>query len=149
MGYVILLWHSLSLPYNYFEKLAAYKFNPTSQIRIQSYLTNRKQCITNQNTRSSLQTIKSGVPQGSVPLIVWKRSSSFYQKAYLDMYADDATVHASGKQQKPIELKLQTGIDDFKNWCLSNHMFIHIGKTSLMTAGSRQNIGHINMEVFY
>ena len=27
-------------------------------------------------------------------------------------------------------------------------MFIHIGKTSLMTAGSRQNIGHINMEVF-
>ena len=48
------------------EKLAAYKFSPSSQSCIQSYFTNRKQCIVNQNTRSSLQLIKSGVPQGSV-----------------------------------------------------------------------------------
>ena len=50
--------------------------------------------------------------------------------------------------KKTVELKLQTSTDDLKNWCLSNHMFIHIGKTSLMTAGSRQNIAHIKMEVF-
>ena len=28
----------------------------------------------------------------------------------------------------------------------ANHMFIHIGKTSLMTAESHQNIGYIDME---
>ena len=29
MGYVILLWHSLSLPYNYFEEVEeAYRFGP-------------------------------------------------------------------------------------------------------------------------
>ena len=67
---------------------------------------------------------------------------------YLDLYADDATVHASGKKQNAIELKLQTGTDDFENWCLSNHMFIHIGKTSLMTAGSRQTVGNISIEIF-
>ena len=57
---------------------------------------------------------------------------------YLDMYADDATLHAAGKQQETIESKLQIGTDDFKNWCLSNNMFIHIGETSVMTVGSRQ-----------
>ena len=43
------------------EKLAAYQFSTTSQNWIRSYLTIRKQCIV-----SSLQTFKSGVPQGSV-----------------------------------------------------------------------------------
>ena len=73
----------------------------------------------------------------------------FIKEAYIDLYAHDASVHTSGKQQKTVELKLQYDTDDFKNWCSSNHMFIHIGKTSLMTAhDSRQNIGHINIEVF-
>ena len=135
------------------EKLAAYKFSTTSQNWIRSYLTNRKQCIVNQNIRSSLQTVKSGVPQGSVLgpvlfLLFVNDLPLFIKEVYLDLYADDATVHASGKKQNVIELKLQTGTDDFKNWCLSNHMLIHIGKTSLMTAGSRQTVGNISMEIF-
>ena len=139
----------------FLEKLAAYKLSPTLQSWVQSYFTNRKQCIVNQNTRSSLQPIKSGVPQGSVLgpvlfLLFVNDLSLFIKEAYIDLHADDATVtvHTSGKQQKTVELKLQNGTDDFKNWCSSNHMFIHIGKTSLMTAGSRQNVGHINIEVF-
>ena len=135
------------------QKLAAYKFSTTSQNWIQLYLTNRKKCIVNQNIRSSLQIVKSGVPQGSVLgpvlfLLFVNDLPLFIKEVYLDLYADDATVHASGKKQNVIELKLQTGTDDFKNWCLSNHMFIHIGKTSLMTAGSRQTVGNISMEIF-
>ena len=100
-----------------------------------------------------LQPIKRGVPQGSVLgpvvfLLVVNDLPLLFEEAYLDLYADDATVHASGKQQKTVELKLQTSTDDFKNWCLSINMFIHIGKTSLMTAWSPQNIGHIKMEAF-
>ena len=131
------------------EKLASYKFSTTSQNWIQSYLTNRKQCIVNQNIRSSLQIVKSGVPQGSVLgrvlfLLFVNGLPLFIKEVYLDLYADDATVHASGKKQNVVELKLQTGTDDLKNWCLS----IHIGKTSLMTAGSRQAVGNISMEIF-
>ena len=57
-------------------------------------------------------------------------------------------MYASGKKQYVVELKLQAGTDDFKNWCLSNLMFIHIIKTSFMTAGSRQTVGTISMEIF-
>ena len=132
------------------EKLAAYKFSTTLQNWIRSYLTNRKQCIVNLNIRSSLQISKSGVQQGSVLgpvlfLLLVNDYPLFIKEVYLDLYADDATVHASGKKQN--ELKLQTGIDDFKNCCVSNHLFIHIGKTSLMTAGSLQTVGNISMEI--
>ena len=49
------------------ETLAAYKFSPTSQSWVQSYLTNRKQCIVMKILDPHFdQPIKSGVPQGSV-----------------------------------------------------------------------------------
>ena len=87
------------------QKLAAYKFSTASQNWIQSYLTNRKQCIVNQNIRSSLQIVKSGVPQGSVLgpvlfLLFVNDLPLFIKEVYLDLYADDATVHASGKKAK-------------------------------------------------
>ena len=93
------------------ERLAAYKFSTTSQNWIQSYLTNRKQCIVNQNIRSSLQIVKSGVPQGSVLglvlfLLFVNDLPLFIKEVYLDLYADDATVHASGKKQNVVEQKL-------------------------------------------
>ena len=73
-------------------------------------ITNRKQYIVNQNIRSSLQTVKSGVPQGSVLgpvlfLLFVNAIPLFIKEVYLDLYADDATVHASGKKQTVIELK--------------------------------------------
>ena len=132
------------------QKLAAYKFNTTSQSWIRSYLTNRKQCIIGQNAKSSLQTVKSRVPQGSVlaPVLFFLFVNDlplFIKETYLDMYADDATLHAADKQQETVESKLQIGTDDFKNWCLSNNMSIHIGKTSVMTVGSRQNVANLDV----
>ena len=47
-------------------KLTYYKFENSSLSWIKSYLTNRKQCIVEKNMKSEFQTVKSGVPQGSV-----------------------------------------------------------------------------------
>ena len=102
------------------EQLAAYKFSTTLQNWIRSYLTNRNQCIVKQN-RSSLKTIKSGVPQGSVHypallLLFVNDLPLFIKEVYLDLYADDASVHASGLSKmslslkyKPVQMILKTG----------------------------------------
>ena len=48
------------------QNLPCYKFDTSSLNWINSYLSNRKQCIVKKNKRSNLQLVKSGVPQCSV-----------------------------------------------------------------------------------
>ena len=48
------------------QKLPLYKFNHTSIQWVQSYLSNRKQCIGEKDINTSMQNVSSGVPQGSV-----------------------------------------------------------------------------------
>ena len=65
-----------------------------------------------------LSKVVKGSVLGPVLFLLFVNDLSlFIKEVYLDLYADDATVHASGKKQNVIELKLQTGTDDFKNWC--------------------------------
>ena len=40
------------------------------------------------------------------------------------------------------EETLQKGSEGFKTWCLSNGMYVNIGKTSVMTIGSRSKLSH-------
>ena len=47
-------------------KLSAYNFSDDALSYIYSYLTNRSQCVRKNNTHSQLETIISGVPQGSI-----------------------------------------------------------------------------------
>ena len=48
------------------QKLSVYKFSGKSLSWIKTYITERKQCIIEKKLESSVQTVKSGVPQGSV-----------------------------------------------------------------------------------
>ena len=84
------------------RKLAAYKFSEKSLRWIKTYITNRKQCIVDNSLTSSMQTVKSGVPQGSVLgpvlfLLFVNDMPLFITEAYVDIYADDTTVHTSSK----------------------------------------------------
>ena len=57
-----------------------------------------------------------------------------------DLYADDATVHYTGKNLSNIEHNL---LCDFKNaidWSKPNKMNIHYGKTTCMLVGTRQRL---------
>ena len=69
-----------------------------------------------------------------------KHETGLVKEAYLELYADDATVHTSSKQSSVVESRLQAGAIDFKIWCILHRMFIHIGKTSVMLSGTRQTL---------
>ena len=47
-------------------KLAVYGFEEKTSLYIYSYLENGKHCVKINNINSNFQTIKSGVPQGSI-----------------------------------------------------------------------------------
>ena len=68
----------------------------------------------------------------------------FINEAYVDLYADDSTLHSSRKQLNTVQDDLQMGSDNFKDWCLKNDMRIHLKNTSVMTVGSRQALTKID-----
>ena len=73
----------------------------------------------------------------------------FVTEAYIDLYADDATMHTLSKKSTVVENKLQVGAQDIKSWCLSHKMFIHIEKTSVMLTGARQTLSHTDPIAIY
>ena len=132
------------------QKLESYKFDQTALNWVSSYLTNRKQCIVQNNSMSSMQPIKAGVPQGSVlgPVIFLLFINDlplFINEAYLEMYADDTTAYFADKDKKKVETHLQNGTTKYMHWCCSNDMHIHIRKTSSMILGSRYNVSANDM----
>ena len=73
----------------------------------------------------------------------------FIKETYLDRCVDDTTVHMASKLSDTIKTKLQIYSNDFKIYCKQNKMYVHVGKTSLMILGSRQNIAEIeSFEIF-
>ena len=45
--------------------------------------------------------------------------------------------------------KLQMGTNGFFDWCISNNMYVHLQKTSLMWFGTWQNLQHLDSLEIY
>ena len=85
------------------------------------------------------------MPQGSVLgpvqfLLFVNDLPLFIKETYLELYADDATVHYANKSKDITETKLQRSGTDFHTWCIDNDMYVNIPKTSVMSIGTRQNL---------
>lgn len=127
------------------QKLTFYKVSDAALQWFTSYLSTRLQTIKSEQGLSEFSQTLSGVPQGSIlgptlfllfindlPLSIIHCSSDFY--------ADDSTLHVSGKTKCEIETKLQTDSNRVDAWSTRNNMGINYNKTTSMCIGTKQRL---------
>ncbi len=117
-----------------------------------SYLNNRKQFITINNTDSQSKQIEYGVPQGSIlgPLlfvIYINDLPEISDIAQFILYADDANIIVTGKCIDEAILKINEVIAKLVKWVGSNGLALNLKKTKYMVF-SRQRINLDNVEIY-
>jgi hypothetical protein len=124
------------------EKLSLYKCNENAMSFFRSYLTTRSQNVVVDNRVSSQLEVDCGVPQGSIlgPLffILFINDLPLYVDNEFDMYADDSTLHTTGKTIESLEFSLQRDLEEISTWCRRNKMVINPTKTKAMLLTTRQ-----------
>lgn len=107
------VWHE-GLLYKIKQKI------PQFYLIIKSYLTNRKFQVRYGQETSALNTIKSGVPQGSVlgPVLytLYTADLSDERNVTLATYADDTAIMATHENPVRASQILQGAIRDIKKW---------------------------------
>ena len=102
-----------------------------------SYLTSRLQYTVLNGQRSSLCSVSSGVPQGSVlgPTLFTLYTSDLVASIHsgsVYMYADDTTVYCIGKTIDKVSAALNQSLEELYAWCMKNRLTPHPKKSECM-----------------
>ena len=139
--------HSLLL-----QKLSHYGIRGITLDWFKSYLTNRKQFVQFNRSKSSMQTIQCGVPQGSIlgPLLFLVYINDLPQQCnslHLTLYADDTSIVISGDSVTETTRRLNDNLARIDNWFTSNKLMINTSKTNFMVFSTKPSIQNSNFNV--
>ena len=124
--------HHISL-----EKLYHYGIRGCAHNWFTSYLSIRKQFVTYNGTQSEQQTIKCGVPQGSIlgPLLFLVYINDLphiCHNTFPVLFADDTNLFISGKNINHLEQTINTELDNIILWLKANKLSLNNKKTLFM-----------------
>ena len=127
------------------DKLYCYGFRGIVHKWFESYLSNRKQYITNDGCKSDLMTIRCGVPQGSIlgPLLFILYVNDICnvsEQLKLILFADDTSVFMSNTDLNVLQQKFTTELNKLVNWLEINRLVLNIKKTNFMIFSNKKNI---------
>ena len=131
------------------EKLHTLGIKENENLWFKSYLTNRTQCVSVNDSVSTPNVISSGVPQGSIlgPLLFLLFINDMQNNVLhstVDMYADDTLVYVCHKDVNVIEKKLNEDLQNLSNWLVKNYMKVNVNKTKIMLLGTPAKTSKFN-----
>ena len=126
------------------KKLKIYGLEDNFLSWIDSYLTERYQGVWIDHVLSDFLLCEVGVPQGSIlgPLLfmLYVNDLPFVISCSIDQYADDSTLHATGKTVNDINSSLDTNCKLVSNWMAENMLQLNAAKTHVLTLGTKERL---------
>jgi ribonuclease P/MRP protein subunit RPP40 len=110
-----------------------------------SYLENRKQFVTINNTNSSLSNVTCGVPQGFILgpilfIIYVNGLNNVSNKLRNIMFADDTNLLMTEKNIEKVETQINFELKLLIEWFQVNLLSLNISKTNYIIFGKKRNI---------
>ena len=134
------------------KKLSHYGIRGVCYKLFESYLTNRQQYVYVNNTISSLQVIKTGVPQGSVlgPILFLLYINDLHNVLLCNprLFADDTLLLYSSKDLKQLETLCNNELLLVKQWMDANKLKINPSKSQAIVINHklRSSISDISLK---
>ena len=119
------------------SKLEHYGIRGISYNWFKSYLTNRKQYVLVNETKSKLLSVNFGVPQGSVlgPLLFLLYINDLNKAIKYSTtrhFADDTSLLIKKKSLKQLQKQLNIDLKSLYKWLNANKISLNVGKTELI-----------------
>lgn len=132
------------------EKLALYGIRGVPLKLIESYLTNRKQCVAEvgkngEIIKSKMAVLRKGVPQGSIlgPLlyILYTNELPKVVEKTMVLYADDTSLIFSEESSEDCRMIISDTVNTMNDWFEANNLLLNVEKTQLIKFENRSNNG--------
>ena len=126
------------------KKLSHYGIRGKALSWIDSYLTNRKQCVEINGVRSLDLPIETGVPQGSIlgPLLFLIYVNDMHESSAIlkfVMFADDTCLFFAHKDKKVIENVLAEELPKVCDWLKANKLSLNVKKSNYMVFRNKKD----------
>ena len=129
------------------SKLNHYRIRGVAFYWFKNYLSNRTQYGTINNERSEIQTIKYGVPQGSILgpllfLIYINDLSRSIKNSKIHHFADDANLLYASSSLKDINKRIKFDLSNLVQWLWTNKIVLNVNKTDIVIFRSPKKTNH-------
>lgn len=135
------------------NKLSQCSVSPRTVKWLESYLSERKQCVKVNNSISAICNNELGRPQGSAlsPLLfslyINDLPSSCPPNVQCQMYADDAVIYVHARTKDKAAQELSTAMCKISEWLQKSQLVLNVTKTVSMFFSKKISVNDINPPV--